>query len=119
MNVTSINNQTSIGIIAGETVALSFALSQASGAAMDLTGYSLKCQINVGADPLTLNTMNGGITVPSPTTGQCVLNIASAVTASMPPGSYPYDVWIVSGAGVETPIFSGNFSVTANVSPVP
>jgi hypothetical protein len=108
---------TYIAITAGETVALSMALS-ANSTAINLTGYTLKCQINAPA-PLALNTTNGGITVTNAAQGDIQLTISSTQSAAIPVGVYRFDLWMTSSGGVETPLLNGNFSVTPNISPVP
>lgn len=109
--------QTDVSIIAGETVALAANLSL-NGSPVNLTGYSLKMQINFQT-PELLNTGNGGITITNAAQGAIQINMSSTLTAAFPRGSYPYDLWMVSGGGVETPLLTGNFSIAPSISPVP
>lgn len=110
---------TNFSMIAGETVATALAISTGTPAApIDLTSYTLQMQINFPT-PLLLSTANGGITITDPVQGQAQINIPSATSADLPQGSYPYDLWMKSPAGVETPLLKGSFKIYPAVSPVP
>ena len=99
MNVTTQSSNdnvcvTNIAIRAGETVALALSLSNSDSSALNLAGYSLKCQIAFPA-PLLLTTGNSGIAITNAASGAVQINIPSATSAGFLPGSYPYDFeWI-------------------------
>jgi hypothetical protein len=118
---TQFNSQTGyttlIRLTAGDTVAQAITFSSA-GNPINLAGYSLKCRVNL-ATPLELNTANGGIVIINAALGTVQLNISSAITAAITPGSYAYDLWMASPSGVETAMLSGQFIVTQNITVVP
>ena len=109
--------ETDLAIIAGETVARAITLATTSGP-INLTGYGLKMLIAFPI-PLLLTTDNGGITFTNASTGQAQLNIASETSSEFPFDGFPYDLWMVSGGGFETPLLAGLFIVNQNISPVP
>ena len=118
MNLYTNGDATYITITAGETVALAMQIADASNTPINLTGYTLKCQVNFPA-PLSLTTANGGIAITNASQGQAQINISDAASAALPPGAYPFDVWMISGGGVATPLLAGNFTVTPNVALIP
>ncbi|MDX1974486.1 MAG: hypothetical protein SFT92_02295 [Rickettsiales bacterium] len=108
---------TTISILSGETVALAMTLSS-GGSPIDLTGYSLKSQINFPT-PLTLNTTNSGITITNAANGVISLNISSAQSSVVEQGAYDFDLWMTSPTDVETPLLTGKFLITPNIVAVP
>ena len=117
--------QVNIAITAGETVALAMTIAINTGTAanpiltpINLNGYSLKMQINTPV-PIDLNTTNGGIVITNAPAGQAQIKMPSSMTAPLPVGPYPYDLWMVSGDGIETPLWPGVFNVMQNITPVP
>ncbi len=111
-------DKTYLHMIAGETIAMSVTLTTASDVAINLTGYTAKCEIGLPT-PILLTTENGGITLVNATLGQIQLNITSAVSAAFAPGAYPFDAWIVSVSGTETAILKGLVTIESNITPVP
>jgi len=109
--------QTNISIIQGETVALSLTI-QANGAALNLTGYSFKSQINFET-PIEFTSGGGAIVVTDAVNGIVQLNMSSTTTAAFPTNYVPWDFWMIAPNGAETPLIQGIFSVTPSVSPVP
>jgi len=107
-------------LLNGETVA-----QQASLAAINLSGYSLKMLINTMVDglaePILLTTGNGGLVITSSSSSgsNFTINIPSSITASVDPGTYAYDCFMVSPSGVETAILLGTFTFQTTESPVP
>lgn len=63
---------------------------------------------------LTLTTENGGITLGG-ALGTIVLSVAATVTRTLEPGSYVYDLELVSG-NVVTRLLQGGFVVNAEVT---
>jgi hypothetical protein len=118
---TKYNTQTGyttlMNLTAGDTVAQQITFAT-GGTPINLSGCSLKCQINFPA-PLVLNTTNGGIAITNAALGAAQINISSAVTAAIAPGSYAYDLWMVSPTGAETAMLAGLFIVTPNITVVP
>ena len=122
MQVTPVLNPSSgyttyMAIAAGETVAEALTIANGS-TPVNLTGYTLKMQIEFPT-PLLLTTGNGGITLTNAVQGQAQINISDTTSATLPSGSFPYDLWMVSGGGVATRILSGLFTVSQNLAPIP
>lgn len=111
-------DQTNFTIKAGETVAQAIQFFVSRTVPLDLSGYTLKSQINFPT-PLLLTTENGGITIIDAELGKVQINIDSETTADLPIGCYPYDLWTVSGGGEEKPWLCGTFSVVTSITPVP
>jgi hypothetical protein len=114
--------QTGLTITRGESVALAMTILQADGdTPLDLSGYGMKAEIDLacGRSPLVLDTDDGGIVLTDPEAGEAQLLIDAAATAAIPPGDYPYDLWLVAPNGFELPLLQGLFTVVQNVTPVP
>lgn len=103
----------------GETINTLIQLIPINGGnPINLAGYTVKMQINMPL-PLLLTTTNSDILIYNAISGIIKLNISSAASAAFPPGSYSYDLWIVSANGREQPQVGGQFVVLPTVSPVP
>ena len=118
MNVYTNGTATYIALIAGETLALSMQVSDASNTPINLTGYSLKCEVATPT-PLLLNSGNGGITLPDAANGQMQVNIADTASASLPAGNFSFDLWMISGGGQATPLLNGFFVVSPATTVIP
>ena len=46
------------------------------------------------------------------------INASAAATASMPSGSWPYDLWLNLAGGIRMCLADGHFTVRANVTKV-
>lgn len=110
--------QTYITIRQGETVTLGMELFDVSGLPFNLTGYNIKSEIAFPT-PLLLTSSNGGIVINSPIDGLMQMNIASSVTEAIASGTYPFDMFLESQNGSETPWLCGNFIINQSVTPVP
>jgi hypothetical protein len=119
MNVYTNGPTTYITIIARETVALSLQVTDVSNNPINLTGYSLKCQVNMHPATLLLATSNGGITITNAAQGQVQINISDTASAALPAGTYSFDLWMISGGGQATPLLNGFFVVAPAVTPIP
>ena len=117
MQVTIAGGDINFLIAAGETVAEAVTIA-AGGVLVNLTGYSLKMQINFPS-PLLLDTGNSGITTTNATQGAAQINISSATTETFGASSGLYDFWMISGSGVATRLFGGLFSVNSSITPIP
>jgi hypothetical protein len=117
MQVTIAGSTTNLSITAGETVAESLAIAS-GGSPVNLTGYTLKMQINFPT-PLLLTTGNSGITITDAAQGTAQINIADTASVLLSIGIYPYDFWMISGGGDATRILNGSFSVNQNIAPIP
>jgi len=120
-----------ISIDQGATFLLTVTWTNASGAAVNLTGSQAHMQVRSqpGATDLELDcsttgydggTGNGYITLgsPDPTDGTINFNVPSAVTAALAPGSYRYDLDVFSANAVPvvTKLLGGSFKVAGGVS---
>jgi hypothetical protein len=108
---------TNLSIAAGETVAGALAIAS-GGNPVDLAGYVLKMQVDFPT-PLALNIANGGITITDAATGTAQINIADTTSTAFAPGSYPYDLWMISGGGAATRLLHGSFTVYQAVAVIP
>lgn len=101
-----------------ETVDNQLAFTTDGTAPFNLTGYTIQMQIGFPA-PLLLNTTNGGITITSPPTdGLATINIADSISSEFPVGSYPYDLFTISGGGQSIRWFGGSFTVNQSETPL-
>ena len=111
-----------LAITVGDDVSLAVTLLQSDGVTpINLTGYSLKTQINFSNPPgmTLLNTSNGGIVITNAAQGMFEVLMSTSFTANLVAGEYPYDLWWTNPSGAENKIFSGLFIVEQNVTPVP
>lgn len=118
MIVTLSGTATNLAIAAGETVAESLTIA-AAGIALNLTGYTLKMQINFPSLPLLLTTTNGGIAITNATQGIVQINVADTVSDRLAVGTFPYDFWMISGGGIATRLLYGSFTIIQNITPIP
>lgn len=84
---------------------------------MNLSGYSLKMQIQF-VTPLLLTTSNG-IAITDAVNGVAQINISDTISAGLTIGTFPYDLWMISGSGVATRLLYGSFTVSQNITPIP
>lgn len=87
------------------------------GIDLDLTGYSAAMQVreSADADAVLLSLTNGSGIALGGTAGTIGVTIASTATASIPAGSYSYDLELNSGSTI-TRLLQGAFNVTGNVT---
>jgi len=85
---------------------------------IDLTGFTIKMQINFPT-PLLLNTGNGGIVIPDALNGIMQINIADTVSNQFVVGVYPYDIFTIDEANNAMCIMGGVFTVLQSVTPIP
>lgn len=102
----------------GESVSNQIAFTSDGTTALNLTGYAIKMRINFPT-PLDLNTTNGGITITNAVGGLARINIADTVTEEFEIGTFPYDLFTISGSGQSICWFSGDFVVQAGITPIP
>ena len=107
---------TDIAILSGETV--NFSSNVASGGSpLNITGYTLKAQINFPT-PLIISNTTSGITVNDAANGTFTVNIPSFTTEAVDCGAYSYDLWMISGTGVATALLTGKFIIAPAVTDV-
>lgn len=88
---------------------------------VDLTGYTARMQVRptVTSDTITLDltSANGGLVFKTPRTlGQIEVVVSATTTAGLTPGSYVYDLELVSSTAVVTRLLQGKFTVKAEVT---
>lgn len=102
----------------GSNYSVTLTYKDSNGAAVNLTGYTSRMQVRkVAPSPyayLSL-TSSSGITLGG-VAGTVTINISAAALASIPAGSYVYDVELVSGSGAVVKPIAGSFSLTAEVT---
>lgn len=84
---------------------------------IDLTGYAARMQVRnvkTGALITSLTTAGGQITI-DPLAGKMILEIAAAVTETLPVGLYLYDLELTIGSDV-TRVIEGKFQVSRNMT---
>lgn len=102
----------------GATFDVDISWTDASGNAIDLTGYTgqMKVKKNYGAtEIIELTSANGRIVISAPTSGVVKLLISSTDTASLANGTYKYDLMMDSGTAV-TKLLSGAFTVDESIT---
>ena len=92
--------------------------TDANGAAINITGYTIRMAISnqvTGAVVLTL-TNGSGITLTSPTTGLATYQITGTQTASIQVGTYYYGIKATSSGGINYDWADGTITIaTARV----
>lgn len=84
-------------------------------AVVDLTGWKAKAQIQDADAAYLLSTDNGQIALG--TAGEIQLTIPESVTATMLPGSYPWDILLMNPQGdVLPPLVAGMVTVLQGVT---
>ncbi len=88
------------------------------GTAVDLTGYTAGLQVRSGADAtdvlVSLSTGGSGIVLGG-TAGTIAATISAAVTDTLEPGSYAWDLELYA-SGTVTRLLQGAFNVTGGVT---
>ena len=91
----------------GSDYATTVTYTDDNGSPVNLAGYTCKMQVRTSAGAatpvLTFSNGNG-------------MTITAAALATVPAGSYKYDLEIVSGAGAVTKLLGGDFDVAAEVT---
>ena len=87
-----------------------------NGAAVNLSGYTAKCQIRTSFDAtaviLELSSANSGILLNNPT-GSVILSASdTSISTSLVAGKYIYDIKLVSGAGFAFFLVGGSITIT-------
>lgn len=86
---------------------------------VNLTGYSARMQVRASVSDsstlISLSSPSSGITIDGPN-GEITVTISAATMASVPAGTWVYDLEIESGGGVVTRLIEGKFSVSAEVT---
>lgn len=94
-------------IVNGDSYALSIALDDANGNPLNLTSYSVSGYMKAKYSD-TVKLCDLGATISTPyASGIISLSIPAATTATLPNGSFPYDVEVNDGSGVIQKVLAG------------
>jgi hypothetical protein len=83
---------------------------------LDLTGYSFKAQMRKSYSSSTAYTFT--CTIGSPTTGQIILTMDSAVTTTVKSGRYLYDIEMVDSTGYKSRPVEGVVIVSPQITQI-
>ena len=87
---------------------------------VDVSGFAATLTVRTAATAATVVasvSSGAGITLGG-AAGTVAVLIADSVTAAIEPGTYVWDLFLVSGGGETTPLVAGNFVVSAAVTRV-
>ena len=85
-----------------------------SSSVLDLTGYSEFSQMRKHAAATGVTTFTS--TIVNAATGKIKVGLSSAITTSIKPGRYVYDVLLTDGVGTVTRVVEGSVLVRAGVT---
>jgi hypothetical protein len=106
----------SIGIYAGTDFAQTFVLEDSqSNSIMDLTGFTGCAELKKYESSSKVASFNVSL-ANDPTTGRISISMTDAVTATIKPGRYLYDVLISSAEGKTTRVVEGSVMVKKPVT---
>lgn len=98
----------------GTTFSVNVDVSDESGNAQNLTGYSVAGQIRKSYDSSGYTAFTAAIT--NAAQGTINISLAPTVTNGLTAGRYVYDVEVTSGGGVVTRVLEGQVEVTPGVT---
>ena len=105
-----------IYIDAGADYTTTVTVSDSSGSALDLTGYTAAAQIRKTYESSAATVAFTVAFASDRTTGQLDLTLTGAQTAAVTQGRYVYDVLITSGAGALTRVVEGISTINPRVT---
>ena len=106
----------SIGIYAGTDFAQTFVLEDSqSNSIMDLTGFTGCAELKKYESSSKVASFNVSL-ANDPTTGRISISMTDAVTATIKPGRYLYDILICSATGKTTRVVEGSVMVKKPVT---
>lgn len=97
----------------GATYATKLNITDANGAAVDLTGYTAGAQIRKHYSSSNSTSFSVSVTA---ATGVVVLQLSANTTANLTAGRYVYDVELVDGSGRISRIIEGIVTISPNVT---
>lgn len=99
----------------GTTYSLTITVADATGAVIDLTGYTLRAQLrrSYGATSYTSFTTSSGA---DPTDGELTISLTHSQTSALKSGRYVYDIEIVDTNSVVTRVLEGIVTITPEVT---
>ena len=102
-------------IDAGADFTTTVTVTDSTGSALNLTGYTHAAQIRKSYDS-TSATVAFTTTTTNATAGQFTLVLSNSQTAAIPHGRYVYDAVITSGSGTKTRVVEGIVTVNPRVT---
>ena len=96
----------------------SFALSDTTPAAINLTGAALKMTLELISDRGTseFSTANGRIVVSNAPAGQFEINVPAALMRTLAPGGYRHDLVVTLASGAVHRVWSGALTLERGVT---
>jgi hypothetical protein len=104
-----------IFIDAGTDFSTTVTVTDSTGSALNLTGYSHAAQIRKSYDS-TSATVAFTTSTTSASAGQFTLTLTNTQTAAIPHGRYVYDAVITSGSGTKTRVVEGIVTINPRVT---
>lgn len=101
-------------VLAGADFNTILDLKDAGGFVLNLTGYQAAAQMRKSYYSDTA--INFTVTVSDPTAGQITMTMSSAVSSTVVPGRYVYDVLITSPTNIKTRVIEGIVTVLPAVT---
>lgn len=104
--------------IQGEDFDLGVKYQDDAGDAIDLTGYTARMQARADYDSESAVidiTTDDSIEITAET-GEVTVSLGNALTSNIEPGTYVYDLELVSGTGLVTKLLFGQITVLAEVT---
>jgi hypothetical protein len=98
----------------GATFNAQIDITDDSGNAQNLTGYSVAGQIRKTYDSTTFTAFSASVS--NATGGTITISLTATQTNALAAGRYVYDVEITSGGGVVTRVLEGQVEVTPGVT---
>ena len=104
----------SLTVDQGATFNAQIDITDDSGNAQNLTGYSVAGQIRKTYDSTTFTAFSASVS--NATGGTITISLTATQTNALAAGRYVYDVEITSGGGVVTRVLEGQVEVTPGVT---
>lgn len=96
-------------VIPGNSFQRQYVLKDASGVAVNLTGYVVRWTAYYGDQKIEKTTADSGLSMPTPTNGTVSLNLSPTETRKVPENdAMKYQLEIISGPGVQTTVMYGD-----------
>ena len=101
----------------GADFAIAIDVTDSSGTALNLTGYTAAGQVRKSYSSTTA--VNFTVSIRAPATGGILdLSLTNTHTNAMKPGRYVYDVEITSGAGIKDRVVEGQLEIMPGVTQI-
>lgn len=98
----------------GSDLSLTITVTDTTGNAFNLTGYSGACKLRKHWSSNTSYSLT--VTVTEAASGEITLSANNSSTSDIPPGRYNYDVEVTSNTGTVTRVLQGSATVTPEIT---